>query len=96
MLGGVPYARGLEEGNPPHIIRPRMGLVDFSTDHYSNRQRALRFKMGGEWVFTRQVNHPGNRAFRFIRGSLEENTDKIKGIFAKAMRDNTEGKTDAT
>lgn len=86
VLRGVPYARGLEEGNPPHIIRPNLGMVDFSSDHYSQRPRMLRFiGRNGNVVFTREVHHPGNKPFRFLRSSLQENKVKIEEQFKKRM-----------
>jgi hypothetical protein len=47
------YASFVEEGTPPHEIRPRSG-------------QALRFNVGGRTVFARSVNHPGTKADGFM------------------------------
>jgi len=47
-------ARFMEHGTKRHIIRAR-------------RKKFLRFKQGGAWVFRKAVNHPGNRAYLFMR-----------------------------
>ncbi|MDE2426910.1 MAG: hypothetical protein KGO96_13500 [Elusimicrobia bacterium] len=56
---GLSYAKPLEDGAAPHVILPV-------------RAKMLSFVVGGRRVFARQVNHPGNRAYRFLKGSLEE------------------------
>lgn len=73
VIRGVPYARPLEEGSRPHVIRARAGGV-------------LAFKgSDGGMVFRASVKHPGNRAFRFLRGSLNENRAKITEILRAAQ-----------
>lgn len=47
------YADSIEHGARPHVIEAR-------------RRKALRFVLGGKVVFRRKVNHPGNRAYRFL------------------------------
>jgi hypothetical protein len=47
------YAAAIDRGARPHVIRPR-------------RAKMLRFVAGGGVVFARKVNHPGNRAYRFL------------------------------
>jgi hypothetical protein len=49
-----PYAAAIDMGAKPHWIKPR--ALD----------KPLRFKVGGRWVSTWLVNHPGNRAYRFL------------------------------
>ena len=66
----VPYARYLEEGTRPHIIEPKT-------------KKALAFQMGGEYLAFRRVHHPGNRAFRFLRGSLDENRERVRDMIVK-------------
>lgn len=67
VFNGARYAGPIDKGSPPHIIRARRG-------------RALKFVVGGRVVFRRQVNHPGNRPYRFLQratlaaGSLFERT----------------------
>lgn len=53
----VPYAASVHEGARPHVIRPRFA-------------RALRFEIGGQVVFARKVNHPGNAANPFLRNAV--------------------------
>lgn len=53
----VPYAASVHEGARPHVIRPRFA-------------RALRFEIGGQVVFARKVNHPGNRPNPFLRNAV--------------------------
>lgn len=47
------HAKAIDGGARPHIIRAR-------------RRSALRFRAGGRLVFARAVNHPGNRAYKFL------------------------------
>jgi hypothetical protein len=47
------HARPIESGSRAHVIQARPGKV-------------LRFRSGGGFVFRRKVNHPGNRAYRFL------------------------------
>lgn len=56
----VPYARYVHDGTRPHLITPRRpGGV-------------LRFKVGGEVVFTTYARHPGTRAQPWLETSLIE------------------------
>lgn len=53
----VKYAAPIDKGSRPHIIRPR-------------RAKVLRFRgKNGQWVFARQVRHPGNKPYRFLYGA---------------------------
>lgn len=73
VIRGVPYARPLEEGSRPHVIRSSKGGV-------------LAFRgRDGNMVFRASVKHPGNRAFRFIRGSLQENRETITQMLRTAQ-----------
>ncbi|MBS0200293.1 MAG: hypothetical protein JSR70_07555 [Proteobacteria bacterium] len=53
------YAPALEDGSKPHPIIPRDAMV-------------LCFQLNGEKRFFKRVNHPGTRAYRFLKGSLAE------------------------
>lgn len=55
----VSYAKYLEFGTRPHVIVPV-------------RAKMLSWVQDGQRRFARKVNHPGNQAFRFLRGTLEE------------------------
>jgi len=47
------YARFVDEGTKPHVIRAR-------------RRKALRFQYQGRIFYRRSVNHPGGRATQFL------------------------------
>lgn len=53
----APYAAPVHEGARPHVIRPR-------------NVRFLRFEIEGRVVFTRRVNHPGQRAQPFLTNAV--------------------------
>lgn len=55
----VEYAAMVNDGTRPHVIRPR-------------NARVLRFRVGGQVVFARVVNHPGTRARPFLDRALRE------------------------
>lgn len=70
---GVPYARPLEDGSKPHEIVPV-------------RARMLRFMVGGNVVFAHRVHHPGNRPYRYMESSLQENAaDGIERVKAAVL-----------
>lgn len=55
--GGTPYLGYHHYGTQPHVIRAR-------------RRKALRFTVGGQVVFRRQVMHPGTRGTYFLEFAL--------------------------
>jgi len=70
----VPYAKYLEEGSPAHIIRANAGKV-------------LAFMVGGEMIFRRQVNHPGNKAYHMFGGTLKREAPGIIDRLTLAVKD---------
>jgi hypothetical protein len=66
--GAAPYAEGLEDGNPPHVIVP-------------STKQALMFQIDGKTIFAKRVNHPGNPPFLFMKGTLAENEAIIRAEF---------------
>lgn len=54
----APYARAVENGSRPHVIRAKNG-------------GALRFVMNGRVMFRRSVNHPGTKPTKFLRTATE-------------------------
>lgn len=48
------YWKHVEYGTPPHIIRPV-------------NKKALKFSVGGNDVFAKEVHHPGTRPQPFVR-----------------------------
>jgi Bacteriophage protein of unknown function (DUF646). len=69
---GVKYAKSLEDGAAPHVIMPV-------------RAKMLSFISGGARVFARKVNHPGNRAYQFLKGSLREKAPEEIARIRKSM-----------
>lgn len=60
LISDVSYAQYVNDGTPPHVIRPkRAGGV-------------LRFRIGGQVVFARFVNHPGTRARPFLTEAVRQ------------------------
>ena len=55
----VPYGRYLADGTKPHDIDP----ID--------PERPLRFQVGGRWVSTYHVSHPGTKPDPFMDNALE-------------------------
>lgn len=55
---GVHYGKWLEEGTPPHIIRPK-------------NKKALRFMVGGKAVFVKYVKHPGAREHPALKRTVD-------------------------
>jgi len=60
----VDYALFVEFGTSPHIIKPK-------------DKQALKFKAGGEFIFAKEVHHPGTRPNPFIRNTLRNKLGKI-------------------
>lgn len=54
----VDYIFHVEFGTKPHIIRPKRA------------GGALKFKVGGQEVIVKQVNHPGTRPNPFVRDTV--------------------------
>lgn len=68
---GAYYGYFMREGTKAHVIKPRNG-------------KYLRFEVGGETVFARQVHHPGTKAnpyhkrvFDRLRGQVEKITEQM-------------------
>lgn len=58
----APYAIFVNDGTRPHVIE-------------STRASALRFAIGGNVIFRKRVNHPGNPPFRFAEQGLAQYRD---------------------
>lgn len=65
----TPQGEWYEKGTRPHVILPKRGTV-------------LVFEVGGETVFTRRVDHPGQRARPWFRPV----TDRWPRYLAEAAR----------
>jgi hypothetical protein len=60
----VSYAAPLEFGSKPHLIRPLPGRGPRGSLRFIGR--------GGQIVFAKEVHHPGNRAYYFVRDTIKE------------------------
>lgn len=62
QAGGGPalYAKFLEDGSKAHVIMPK------------DPKGVLAFMVGGKQVFAHKVNHPGTKAYLFMKGTLAE------------------------
>src|SRR5690349_17408294 len=58
VAAGAPYASAIEHGSRPHKIRAR-------------NRKALRWVVPAGFRFAVEVNHPGNRAYRFLENALD-------------------------
>jgi hypothetical protein len=58
VSAGAPYASYLEEGTPPHKIRPKF-------------RKALRWAVEGGFAFAGEVDHPGTQPTRFLANAVE-------------------------
>lgn len=72
VAAGAPYAAAIEEGARPHKIVPR-------------HRRVLRWPVEGGFRFADSVNHPGNRAYRFLGNAIERSMPDITREFEAAV-----------
>lgn len=68
----VPYASYVEFGTQPHEIRPK------------KPDGVLRFKVNGQWVYAKVVNHPGTKAQPFVRPAFDAWVKTLGPEVAKA------------
>ena len=69
---GLPYARFVEEGTVPHVIKPRAGKI-------------LRFVIEGREVFAREVIHPGYAGKPFLKPSIEMVTPRLRSELLSSL-----------
>ena len=62
LAHGVKYGAFLEEGTPPHIIRPK-------------NKKALYWKGAAHPV--KQVNHPGTKAYPILEDTIKSNKNRL-------------------
>lgn len=65
----VEYAGFVNDGTPPHDIRP---IGNRASRRNPNRPGMLRFVVGGRVVYAREVRHPGTKAQPFLDRALRE------------------------
>lgn len=70
----VEYAKYVNDGTPPHPIRPKAGRPGKPKAGGGNKPTYLRFEVGGRIVYARQVMHPGTRAKPFLDRAVTEVT----------------------
>lgn len=70
---GEKYGKYVEFGTRPHIIRPK-------------NAKMLAFRVGGQLVFARQVNHPGSKPYPYMKPAFEENKNKVLKEYAKVAQ----------
>lgn len=63
----------LHQGTPKHVITPK-------------RKLALRWTVGGKFVFAKRVYHPGTKRDPFIFNAANANKRQIIGRFENAVR----------
>lgn len=59
VVADVEYAAAVNNGSRPHKIRAR-------------NKPWLKFRVNGQWVQVREVNHPGNKAKPFLDDALRQ------------------------
>lgn len=62
LAHGVKYGAFLEEGTPPHIIRPK-------------NKKVLYWKGAAHPV--KQVNHPGTKAYPILEDTIKSNKNRL-------------------
>lgn len=70
----VSYARPVEDGSRPHIIRPR-------------NKKVLRFRIGNRTIFAREVHHPGFAGHHYMRNTLDAERGEVVRIFRETLAD---------
>ena len=69
-VGGAFYGEFVRKGTAPHVIEARPG-------------KALRFVIGGQVVFAKRVNHPGNAANPYGARAMSSARSRIDNIIAE-------------
>lgn len=68
----------LEGGAKPHVIKPRK----------KGKNKYLRIPVNGKSLFIKQVRHPGNKAYKFLEGTIQEmeSAGEIESLFSQGVR----------
>ena len=85
-------ATRLNEGTPPHKIRPKMGAgVEGPLQQGQSRRprgrgrQFLRFEVGGRTVFALEVNHPGTQPDPFLDAAADAAGEELDRGVERAM-----------
>lgn len=81
---GAPYARPLEYGSRAHLIKAvnAKALMFEAAGGGGHEPWGGTFSKGDSlMVFVKSVQHPGNRAYAFMRGTLDEEAQNIQQGF---------------
>ena len=71
--GQAPYGFWVHKGTKPHAIFPK-------------NKKVLRWAQGGDFIFSKNVLHPGTKPDPFLQGALEAKQDDVAGRFVSAMK----------
>lgn len=66
----APYAMAVHDGTGPHVIKAKRGKL-------------LRFTVGGRTIYTRSVNHPGNRPNPWLARAAEQSSISMGFTFKR-------------
>lgn len=66
------YALVQSEGSDPYMIYPRVA-------------KALRFKIDGQWIFAKEVLHPGINPTYYIDGAVSATRQRISDFVSRAL-----------
>lgn len=85
----------LNDGTRPHRIMPKLGarFVGPAQEGQGRRSRGggrnfLKFQVGGQTVFAREVRHPGTRPYRFLEDAQDyagEEIDRAVGAMLDGL-----------
>ena len=71
VFNHVPHANFVHGGTRPHVIRPR------------SPGGVLAFKIGGQMVFAKRVNHPGTKANPFYDHAISQSASEINALLVR-------------
>jgi len=74
VYSGVHYAMVVSEGSDPYTIYPKF-------------TKALRFKVEGDFVFAKRVEHPGIEGTGYIPEAIERSEARISDFVRDAMEE---------
>ena len=82
----TPYAVFVHAGTKPHVILPKFTSREAART-IGGGAALLAFQIGGRWVRTRMVRHPGTRANPFMRRGLTDARPSLSLLLKLAAAD---------